>query len=671
MQSLAWYVRRLQGMSPAEIAWRLQSAMRDVTDRYRFALGLIPSPRINGTEPPFRLSDMPLGTWVSSQASEDEIVWCKQLVHEADDIVQHRLSFFDLKRHAMGDPIDWNRDHACNKPAPMIFSQAIDYRDFRITGDCKLVWEPNRHHQLVVLGRAYRATGDTRYAKAVVEQMDSWLQQNPFGIGMNWRSPLELGIRLINWVWAIDLIRDSGLFSGAFRERVLQAVYLHCWDNARKYSRGSSANNHLVGEAAGVFIASCYFREFPEAARWRAASRAILLNEIHAQTYPDGCTREQALGYEFFVLQFYIFSGIIAGKAGEEFPREYWARVEQMLEFLGALAEGGDKLPLFGDCDDGYVLNLGSSQHDTGALLCIGAVLFGRQDFRAWAGTYREPAHWLLRGASRERFNAIPGRQTKQPLQSRAFSDSGYYLLQSGDANSHNRISVLFDCGELGLGSIAAHGHADALSFSLRAFGVDVLVDPGTYDYFTYPVWRNYLRSTRAHNCVVVDDVDQSEMLGPFLWGTRANAHCLRWEPQSQGGSVSGEHDGYTRLADPVIHRRTLELDSASGTLTIRDEIDARGSHAIAVYFHFSEFCTVLSTRNSGYEIAVGDGHVVLEMDPALSHETLTGSEAPIAGWVSRGYHHKTPATTIIGRTASHGKMTLVCRVKIAPPAKD
>lgn len=671
MQSLAWYVRRLQGMAPSEIVWRLQSAVRDVTDRYRFALGMIPSPRIAGdSKPPFRVSDMPLAAWASPQVTDDEVVWRAQLVSEANDIVQHRLSFFDLKQQALGDPIDWNRDHACNKPAPMIFAQAIDYRNFHLTGDCKLVWEPNRHHQLVVLGRAYRATGDVRYARAVVEQMESWLQQNPFGKGMNWRSPLELGIRLINWVWAIDLIRDSGLFSGAFRERVLQAVYLHCWDNARKYSRGSSANNHLVGEAAGVFIAASYFQELPESAHWRATSRAILLREIHAQSYPDGCTREQALGYEFFVLQFYIFSGIIAGKLGEEFPREYWTRVEQMLDFLGALAEGGDNLPLFGDCDDGYVLNLGSAQHDTGALLCIGAVLFGRQDFRAWAGAYREPAHWLLGSTSRERFNAMSGKPARQLLQSRAFPDSGHYLLQSGEANSLSRISVLFDCGELGLGAIAAHGHADALSFSLRAFGVDVLVDPGTYDYFTYPVWRNYFRSTRAHNCVVVDNADQSEMLGPFLWGSRANAHCLHWQPQSQGGSVSGQHDGYSRLADPVIHRRTLELDSASGTLTIRDEIDARGQHAIAVCFHLSEFCTIQSTKNNRCEISVGGGHAVLELDPALTLESYTGSEEPIAGWVSRGYHRKTPATTIIGRTTSHGKTTFVCRVRMTPPAK-
>lgn len=665
MQSLAWYVRRLQGMSPSEIAWRLRSAMRDVTDKYRFALGLIPSPSISISEAPFRVSEMPLAAWMSSDTQDDQIGWRDRLVREADDIVLHRLSFFDLKRHDLGDPIDWNRDHASRKPAPMIFSQAIDYRDFRVTGDCKLVWEPNRHHQLVVLGRAYRVTGDLRYAKAVIEQMESWIQQNPFGKGMNWRSPLELGIRLINWVWAIDLIRDSGLFDGSIREHVLQAVYLHCWEISRKYSRGSSANNHLVGESAGVYIASAYFREMPGAERWRAESRAILQREIHAQTYTDGCTREQALGYEFFVLQFYLFSGFVADKTGEDFSLEYWSRVERMLEFVARLAEGGDRLPLFGDCDDGYVLNLGDVQHDVQALLCIGAIRFGRADFRMWAGSYHESACWLFGSVGRARFNSLPGLPQSELLRSWGFEDSGYYLLQSGNHGAPNRISVLFDCGELGQGSIAAHGHADALNFTLRAFGLDVLVDPGTYDYFSFPAWRNYFRSTRAHNCLVVDDADQSAMLGPFMWGARANAHCTRWLPQDTGGTVSGEHDGYRRLADPVIHRRTLDLDGTTGILTVRDEIEASETHTIALYFHLSEFCSLVSVQQNRFDISVANGHVTIELDPALTAESLTGNEEPITGWVSRGYHSKLPTTSIIGRTTCHGKLTLVTYVKI------
>ncbi|MDH5511908.1 MAG: heparinase II/III family protein [Gammaproteobacteria bacterium] len=629
-------------------------------------LGFIPHPFVDpALQPPFRVSDLPVGAWISPQAASQEAEWCKKLVHDADEIAGHRLSYFNLERHDMGNPIDWNRDHGSNRQAPMIYSPSIDYRDFRITGDCKLVWEPNRHHQLVVLGRAYRATGDKRYAQAVVDQLDSWLRQNPFGTGMNWRSPLELGIRLINWIWAIDLTRDAGLFVGDFRDRILHSVYLHCWENMRKLSRASSANNHLIGEAAGVFVATAYFQELPDAARWRNASREVLLREIGLQSYADGCTREHALGYEFFVLQFYLFCGIVAGKIHEDFPPFYWSRLERMLEFLGRLSEGGMPPPLFGDCDDGYVLNLGDSQHDLASLLSIGAILFNRPDFRARAGSCRETAHWLLGKACKEKFEAIPSSSSKENLESRSFPESGYYLLQSGEYGAPDRISVFFDCAELGFGPIAAHGHADALSFTLRAFGVEIFVDPGTYDYFTYPAWRNYFRSTRAHNCLVVDGKDQSDMLGPFMWGARAQARCTRWEPRRGGGLVSGEHDGYRGLADPVIHSRTLELDGSARTLAIHDEIRSHGTHAIAIYFHLSENCKSRLLQSNRIEISVAGRHVTLELDPRMQVETLAGSDAPIAGWVSRGYHRKVPATTIVARTDCNGSTTLVSRVQI------
>src|SRR6185436_14954164 len=158
-----------------------------------------------------------------------------------------------------------------------------------------------------------------------------------------------------------------------------------------------------------------------------------------------------------------------------------------------------------------------------------------------------------------------------------AFDDSGYYLLQWGRRQSRDRVSVVFDCGELGFGAIAAHGHADALSVAVRAGGVDLLVDPGTYDYFSFPAWRQYFRSTRAHNTITVDGHDQSELLGSFQWGRRASARRLDWRPRPGGGAVAGEHDGYRRLPSPVTCRRSLDLDRPSRMLTITDEIESEG----------------------------------------------------------------------------------------------
>ena len=614
-------------------------------------------------KPGFRVSDVAVKdrSWLMTDEGVDRD-WYDSLLARAERIAEYRLDLFDLKDKHLGNPIIWNRDHKRGQDTPMMFSPSLDYRDVNKVGDCKFVWEPNRHHQLVVLGRAYRLSGDTRFANAVAEQLDSWLMQNPYGVGMNWRSGLELGVRLINWVWALDLIEEAAVINNRLRHRILDSVSRHIWEIDRKYSRGSSINNHLIGEAAGVFVATSYFPYLKEAASWRAASQKILCREILHQTFPDGGTSEQAMGYHFFVLQFFVIVGMTARATGGDMPESYWSRLEKMFEFMATLSEGGDCLPSFGDSDDGYVLDLGSNPHSIREWLAVGAALFERGDFKATAGAVSEPVRWLLGKSGFDRYDSTPEPENRE-CHSTAFSKTGYYLLQRGALDSPECISVVFDCGPLGMGALAGHGHADALSFTLRAFGRDVLVDPGTYDYFSYPKWRQYFRSTRAHNTVVIDGRDQSEMLGPFLWGKRAKAECLNWQPTDTGGKVVGEHDGYSHLRDPVIHKRMIDLDGRE--LVVRDDIMARAQHEIQIFFHFAEHCVVELAGKNAFLVDVGLGMIVVELDPSLQVELFNGSEDPICGWVSRGYHQKQASTTLVGRCMSKDSTCLITRIDI------
>jgi hypothetical protein len=658
-------------MPPGEIAWRMRSSLRDYADRLwvsrRQRLRPL-SAVLNGDgsdTPGFRVSKLPVGGWAGGNgAGNVERAWLDALIGRAEKIAQHRLSFFDLEDQYLGDPVAWNRDHKRGQDTPMVFSPALDYRDVNEAGDCKFVWEPNRHHQLVVLGRAYRATGDARFARAVAEQLDSWLRQNPFGIGMNWRSGLELGIRLINWVWAIDLIRESAVINDELNRRLMNSMSRHIWEIDRKYSRGTSVNNHLIGEAAGVFVATSYFRNLRHASVWRQRSWEILNHEILNQTHSDGGIVEQATGYHLFVLQFFVAAGITARATGRDFPSSYWSRLEKMFEFLAVLSEGGDGLPAFGDGDDGYVLDLGRDPRSVREWLALGAALFTRSDFRERAGTYDEPVEWLLGEPGRQRLKTIP-KCPDRKCGSKALSDSGYYLLQYGELDSPDRISVVFDCGPLGMEPLAGHGHADALSFTLRAFGRDVLVDPGTYDYFSYPDWRQYFRGTQAHNTVVIDGLDQSEMLGRFLWGRKANARCLSWAPSDTGGKVVGEHDGYTWLRDPVIHWRALELNGRTRMLTVRDDILAHGTHDVVVYFHLAAGCVATPVGTHHWLVHIGPATIKIELDPRLQAEACSGSVNPICGWVSDGYHQKESSTTLVGRCVSQGNTSIVCRFHV------
>ncbi|MFW6154479.1 MAG: heparinase II/III domain-containing protein [Planctomycetota bacterium] len=384
------------------------------------------------------------------------------------------------------------------------------------------------------------------------------------------------------------------------------------------------------------------------------------------QVYPDGGSVEQAVGYHLFVLQLLLAAGIAARRTGADFPDTWWAVLERMGELLGTLCEGGP-VPMLGDCDDGYVLDLGDGPRRAEPWLTVLAALLGRADgFGVDAAGWLEPAAWLLgaTGAARTASRLAPadGR-----LAQRAFDRTGLYLFQCGRRGGDDRISVTFDCGDHGLAPLAAHAHADALGVTLRAFGRDVLVGPGTYDYFTWRPWRAYFRSTRAHNTLEIDGREQSVSGGPFLWTRHANAWCTTWSPEA--GRVVGMHDGYTRLRDPVAHRRSVTLNAGRRTVIIRDEILAKGCHDAALRFHVAEDTEVVDAGDNCCDIRLrGSGEVTLNFDAALTVKVVRAAEDPIIGWVSRGYHRKAQAATIVASCRTRGTTSLITRIHAGSP---
>jgi hypothetical protein len=645
MSKLLWYFNRIRSMDGSEVLWRVRSLSRDLLDLVRLPLKLYPHltrtsyHAYRTMQPGFSCTPVDKARWTSSQTVAASN-WEHRLFDKAEKLLVNRLDYFDLDDHFHGDPINWHRDHSANIDAPQSLSPLIDYRDFKTVGDCKLVWEPNRHHQLVVLARAFKATGEFKFARKIAQLLDSWHGANPFGFGMNWRSPLEIGIRLINWIFAIDMIRAADVFSQYSWNNTLEMIYLSCWDIQRKFSQGSSANNHLIGEAAGVYIAMSYFPDLNNASTWREHSKQILEREILLQSYDDGCTREHAFGYQVFVLQFFSLCAIVGNKTGDEFSSAFLQRLHQMYRFMSEISQDTGTAPNSGDKDDGYVLDLGELPDQLPQLLSVGRLLF--DDTTLGDQQPSETAYWLFGQSGR---TDKPG---KQPLSSTAFDQSGYYLLRSNRGTSPaSRISVLVDCAELGFGAIAAHGHADCLSFVLNIDDRCVVVDSGTYDYFSHPEWRSYFRQTRAHNTVEIDGLCQSVSLGPFLWGQRANPRVINWHDDSAKSTLTAEHDGYSKLADPVIHRREITLEKASCELTIVDRFAANSSHEAKLHFHIHPDCKVSSAPANTAKIECGDATLLISpSDGVLSLQRATEGEH--LGWISEGYHSMRPSTCIV-----------------------
>ena len=154
------------------------------------------------------------------------------------------------------------------------------------------------------------------------------------------------------------------------------------------------------------------------------------------------------------------------------------------------------------------------------SLLATGAVLFERPALKAKSGVFDDKSRWLLGDAGAAAYARIDASRAF-PVR-RAFPEGGYFILGE-DFETPREVRLVADAGPLGYLAIAAHGHADALAFTLSVGGKPILVDPGTFSYSSQP-WRRYFRSTAAHNTVVVDDRDQSEYGGSFLWLEHANA---------------------------------------------------------------------------------------------------------------------------------------------------
>ena len=584
----------------------------------------------------------------------------------AERISDGWLDILELRGVDFGSPPRWNRDFKTGIEAPLRFGKDLDYRDPDVVGDIRYLWEPNRHRHLVTLAQALASSGQKKYFAALADQLDSWLVACPHGRGPNWSSALEVARRLANWAVAWQLlggINSKTLLENGyadFRGRWLRSVYQHAEFIGGWLSLHSSANHHLIGEAAGLYLAGLTWPHWPRARAWRSTGKALLEREALAQVAPDGVDREQSLACHQFVLDALLVCLLAGRSQGESFSAPYEARIEAMLDYLVSVSDAGGNVARIGDGDDALLFHAGAKE-----LLSSGALVFGRGDFKRKAGAIAERTRWLLGPAADARFSRLDAEKTGLPLR-QSFPEGGSFILGC-EFDTPGEIRVVADAGPLGYRSIAAHGHADALAFTLSAGGREFLVDPGAYAWHAHPVWRHYFRGTGAHNTVRIDGLDQSESGGSFLWLHKARSACSLWLSSHDKDSFEGWHDGYMRLEDPVKHRRLIELDKRLRRVVIEDRLEMGEEHDVELLFHCSERCAV-EVNDGACLVRHGDVAItmVLPAGQPGSVQVYNGSVAPLFGWVSRAYDSRRPAPTVVWRARLSGSAVL--RTEILVP---
>jgi hypothetical protein len=652
---LGWYARRAARMSPAEMAWRawdqaLRVAWsgRQVTPEQLTAIAA-PAAGMRFT------IILPPGT--ATRVPEEART---TVLEAADRLLEGEWEALGVVRADMEQP-DWFRDPVTGlRSAPERYAFRIDHRSEEQTGNVKQVWELSRLQHLTLLASAYALSHDDRFARRVDEQLRSWWSENPFLSGIHWTNGIELGVRLISLTWIRRLLDDWSGVADLFERNGLavRQIRWHQQYLARFRSRGSSANNHVVAEAAGQLVASCAFPWFPESDRWRRASARLLERELLHNTFPSGINRELASDYHCFVAELGFVAAAECEASGHPLSPQVWQRLAAMADSAAALLDERMRPPRQGDSDEGRALLLDPPVSNTWpSLLALAEPLIGRLDWwpRPLAGAGSTMIGALL-AAPRQ----PEGRPTQRPSR---FPDAGITLLRTA---GENEIWCRCDGGPHGFLSIAAHAHADALSVEVRYGGVDVLADPGTYCYHGERAWRSYFRSTIAHNTAELGGRNQSADGGPFMWVRHAQAREIEVIDEGDIARWTAEHRGYASLDPPAVHRRSVLLDRASRSIDIVDEIDG-GSHDLRLAFHFGPEIQVKLNAGSAvlsWPGAYTPGEARLELPIGLRWSLHRGETEPIVGWYSPGLGRRVPAFSLMGRGRCMDGTPLVTRLE-------
>ena len=678
---LSWYARRVARMSPSEVGWRTRDqilktawSLRQVKPGQadpgpvRSAVPLPDGGRVFAVAPAGTADLVPPQARAAILAAADRLLrgdWEVLGVHRDDLVIP-----------------DWFHDPVTGRRSdPGRYAFRIDHRAPEQVGNVKQVWEVSRLQHLTLLAAAWYLTRSEPYARRVADQLRSWWDENPFLSGVHWTSGIELGIRLISLVWIRRLLADWPEVADLFENNGLAVRQIH-WHQqylAAFRSRGSSANNHVIAEAAGQLAASCAFPWFKQTPRWRRGAARLLESELARNTFPSGIGRELASDYHCFVAELGFLAAVEAEAGGHPLGEATWQRLCAMADSAAAIVDERLRPPRQGDSDEGRALLIDApAPCRWPSLLTLADALVGRLDW--WPRTEPDAASVIIGSLVRERRGG-PGRPagrggpggrfppvdnsvrpTQRPFR---FADAGITLLRTA-GNKLPEIWCRCDGGPHGFLGIAAHAHADALSVEVRYGGVDILADPGTYCYHGEPAWRSYFRSTVAHNTAELDRRNQSIEGGPFLWSRHARAEEIEVMDEGDVACWTAEHDGYLSLDPPVLHRRSVLLDRASRSIGIVDQIEG-GSHDVRLTFHLGP---EVQAELDGFRAflswpgACTPGSARLELPPGLRWSPHRGQTDPILGWYSPGFGRRVPAWTLLGSGRWEPGMPLTTRLE-------
>lgn len=523
--------------------------------------------------------------------STDNSSWSKAVEAQAADISEGRVHVFgqEYQFSLDQDGFPWHTDWRWGHSWDPAYYKAYDFyvRDKNVAYDVKFPWELSRLSFLLPLAEAAATAKECHWRELIAEVVVDWEEKNPVAYSVNWcameSSMRGISLALVAQILAADSDTSPEHVAPLLRELTLHGEFL--WRNIEFTDvRG---NHYAANLVALLLMGSTLRNVYQPAVRWANYSASRTCREIQLQYCQDGVNFEKSTAYHRLVTELFLIGLITMGQAGYQVSQTARDLIHKACDYTRCYMRPDDLSPNFGDNDSARVLGFYPVPlRDHRPLLALGAAYFGDEKLKAAAQQPSAMIPLLLGSNGVQRWDDTSVRSNAGGM-ARLFRAGGMFVSRTGEHY------LCADFGEVGMNGRGGHGHNDTFSFELCLSGKPLLVDSGSPVYSGDLEQYDLYRSTGYHNTVRVDGREIARLLGRWRISNEASPASVEFRSTTTCDTVEGEHQGYARLSDPVVHQRALSFYRREGRLVCRDTLQCVGSHHIEQFLHFAPGTTV------------------------------------------------------------------------------
>ncbi|WP_373598219.1 heparinase II/III domain-containing protein [Paraclostridium bifermentans] len=479
----------------------------------------------------------------------------EEIIKQADRAINGSINGFSSIELNYGKPIDWHYNPLTEKVVDknIKWYKIPDFDSER--GDIKVIWEISRFTHLYHMTRAFLITENTKYYEAFSEQIQSWLSNNDYSYGSNYKCGQESALRMINILMAYSIFKKYDLITNKDKfniKKIIEGGYKKIVSNFF-YAHKCIKNNHTFSELCGLIIGAWCCEDYKSLEK----AYNLLDDEIDKQFMIDGGYVQFSFNYQRFSLQIIECILKISETIGIHISDKSKKRISDSTYLMYQVQDESGDVPNYGSNDGALIfpVTVCGYRDFTPVINTIYTLINNKRLYNK--GKYDEELLWFGKK------DILNYELTNIKRESKAFHKAGIYTLRN--ENSFIMTSLV--------DYKTRPAQMDGLHIDLWYKGKNIFCDSGTYSYATEIGKR--LSLTAAHNTVQIEDKEQMGKHGPFLIYNWTKSENISFNESMFKGTMISKN-GY---------KHTRQIECTKNKFTIVDSIESNEKQC-NFYFH-------------------------------------------------------------------------------------